>query len=54
MIGNMITNTGGNMMYTNSLTNTMMNTNMMNSDVMTNNSDYHNNEGYSCYEDCSP
>ena len=54
MNGNMMTNTGGNMMYTNALTNTMMNTIMMNSDVITNNSGYNNNEGYSCYEDYSP
>jgi hypothetical protein len=51
---NMMTNTGGNIINTNALTNTMMNTNMMKSNVMTNDSGYLNNEGYSCYGDYSP
>jgi hypothetical protein len=54
MNGNMMTNNGGDMMNTDVLTNTMMNTIMLNSNIMTNNSGYLNNEGYSCYENYSP
>jgi hypothetical protein len=53
----MNTNMNVNMMDGNMMTNTnrnMMNANMLNNNMMTYNSGFLNNEGYSCYEESSP